>query len=87
MARRKRRITVEDLFRIRVPQTADISPDGESIVYSVKNINEKKNRYTHQLFRVPFKGGQSRPLTSGKANDTQPVWSPNGRKIAFFSER
>ncbi len=87
MARRKRKITAEDLFRIRVPQSADISPDGESIVYSVKNVNQKKNRYTHQLFRVAAKGGKPCPLTRGKANDTQPVWSPDGKKIAFVSER
>lgn len=87
MARRKRRITAEDLFRIRVPESADISPNGESIVYSVKEVREKENKYCHRIFRIGAKGGRPRAMTRGQANDTGPVFSPDGGRIAFVSER
>ena len=87
MAQRKRRITAEDLFRIRIPQSADISPDGETICYSVKRIKEKKNRYCSRIFIVAAGGGTPRALTEGKSLDTQPVWSPDGKRIAFVSDR
>ncbi len=54
-----------------------ISPDGSSIVFSYKG----------DIYRVPAYGGQGIPLTMNEAHDFMPVWSPDGRKIAFASDR
>ncbi len=54
-----------------------ISPDGKSIVFS----------YRGNLWRVSSAGGAATPLTLGDSYNSYPVWSPDGSKIAFASDR
>ena len=54
-----------------------ISPDGETIAFSYKG----------DLFTVPAQGGEAHQLTSNAEYDAYPVWSPDGRSIAFASAR
>jgi Tol biopolymer transport system component len=54
-----------------------ISPDGKSIVFS----------YQGDLYKVPSEGGQAVPLTIHEAYDYMPVWSHDGKWIAFASDR
>ena len=54
-----------------------ISPDGTQIAFSYQGV----------LYLVPTAGGVARPLTTGKDYTYKPVWSPDGNKIAFASDR
>jgi len=54
-----------------------ISPDGQTIAFSYKG----------DIFTVPVSGGNASPLTIHEAYDYMPVWSPDGRSIAFASDR
>ena len=54
-----------------------ISPDGKTIAFSYKG----------DLYTVPVSGGTAKQLTSNPAYDSNPVWSPDGSKIAFVSDR
>ena len=54
-----------------------ISPDGKSVVFS----------YGGDLYIVASEGGEARKLTSHQAYDYAPVWSPDGKTIAFASDR
>lgn len=54
-----------------------ISPDGSEIVFS----------YQGDLYKVKTAGGQAVPLTTHQAHDYMPVWSPDGKSIAFASDR
>jgi tricorn protease len=54
-----------------------ISPDGQAIVFAYKG----------DLYRVPADGGVAVPLTIHEAHDYLPVWSHDGKSIAFASDR
>jgi Amidohydrolase family/WD40-like Beta Propeller Repeat len=55
----------------------DLSPDDGSIAFELLG----------DLYRIPAQGGEARALTHGMAFDSQPVFSPDGRDIAFISDR
>ena len=54
-----------------------ISPDGSQIVFS----------YQGDLYKVSSEGGQAIPLTLHDAHDYMPVWSRDGKQLAFASDR
>ena len=55
----------------------DVSPDGQTIVFDLLG----------DLYTLPIAGGTATRLTSGLAYDAQPRFSPDGRQIAFISDR
>lgn len=82
-----RRLRAEDIAAIALPQSPAISPDAETVVYAVKRMQLAENRYTSHLLRVPLRGGRPVRLTHGAHLDTSPCMSPDGRHVAFLSDR
>ena len=55
----------------------DVSPDGQTIVFD----------FLGDLYTMPVAGGKAAPLTTGMAFDAQPRFSPDGKKVAFVTDR
>ena len=73
-----------DLSVLRVPGTPTLSPDGRLAVVAVSYPDLDVDDYVAQLWLVPTDGSASaRQLTHGW-RDTDPVWSPDGRWLAFL---
>ena len=74
-----------DLSRQVMIQGVALSPAGDTIVYARRTI--EKGKYRTRLWSVPWKGGRAEQLTFADANDTKPVFSPDGRSLVFVSDR
>jgi Tol biopolymer transport system component/imidazolonepropionase-like amidohydrolase len=57
--------------------SVDVSPDGKALAFDVLG----------DIYGLPISGGKARALTSGPAWDSQPRFSPDGKTIAFTSDR
>ncbi len=64
----------------RVVDDVDLSPDGTRIAFTSGGSRE-------DLFLLAADGSGLRQLTDDPARDRGPQWSPDGRRIAFYSNR
>ena len=77
----------EDLFRIRFVSDPQLHPDGRRVAFVVTVLSEARDEYLSTIWVVDVSGGDARPFTRGPRRDTAPRWSPDGRWLAFVSER
>ena len=78
----------DDMARLGRLGDYDVSRDGKWIVYSVSRADLDENKLTSALWLVPVDRSQpARRLTAGTKKDREPRFSPDGRRIAFVSDR
>ena len=79
--------TGDDILALKLVTDPNVSPDGRSVAYVVESLNPEKDAYQTDVWLVPTTGGDARPLASSPASDDFPRFSPDGRFVAFLSER
>ena len=82
------RFVPADLARLAGVTEPDLSPDGEFVAYTVTTTNGEVDALVSDLWRVSHDGRDRVQLTrTAKASEWQPLWSPDGRSLAFLADR
>jgi dipeptidyl aminopeptidase/acylaminoacyl peptidase len=71
------------ISRIAEPQ---ISPDGNTVAFTVQTIDIENNTRPRHIYTVPVSGGTPRAITR-EGNNDRPRWMPDGKRIVFVSSR
>ncbi|MBI3696988.1 MAG: S9 family peptidase [Acidobacteria bacterium] len=73
-------------FQLAGPDGYAISPDGQELCY-VSNPDEQPAASTNnELYVVPIAGGPAKKITSNPGDDKSPLYSPDGRYIAYRAQ-
>jgi dipeptidyl aminopeptidase/acylaminoacyl peptidase len=80
----------DDVYRLRVATEPRLSRDGRYAVFTLQAVAPTYDAYWQALWIVPTDpsaDGEPRQLTLGARNDRYPRFSPDGRTLAFISDR
>ncbi len=83
----KRAMTLEDVTAFERVSNPVLSPDGFFVVYESTTSSLKEDEHTTHLRMVRADGTGLRTLTGQGTRNTQAAWSPDGRFLAFVSNR
>ena len=79
--------SVDQIVSLKRVGSPAISPDGRLVAYTVRETNWDENAYETEIWLADSSGGSPRQLTNAKGSSDAPAWSPDGRWLAFVSDR
>lgn len=84
----KELMKVTDMLKIKQLSNVTISPDGNKVAFVVNNIepdgeSKWEYKYSNQIYLTTTDGTMSPKALTTKESATSPVWSPDGKQLAF----
>jgi dipeptidyl aminopeptidase/acylaminoacyl peptidase len=84
----RRAVTLEEQFAIRDVSDPAVSPDGRWVAYVVSENDLEKDESVSDLWLASWDGATRIQLTHTEdESESDPAWSPNGKTLAFLSDR
>jgi dipeptidyl aminopeptidase/acylaminoacyl peptidase len=84
-AQQKRTITFDDFSAVRGVSDPQLSPDGKTVLYTVRTTDVAANKRAAQTFSVQASGGTPQAFPAADAGATEARWSPDGKHVAFIA--
>jgi dipeptidyl aminopeptidase/acylaminoacyl peptidase len=82
-----RALALDDLFTLRGVSDPQFSPDGEWVAFTVSRLDRKTDKNDSDIWMASWDGTRRLRMTSSAASEHTPRFSPDGRYLAFLSDR
>jgi dipeptidyl aminopeptidase/acylaminoacyl peptidase len=81
------KLALDDIYRVRQVSAPELSPDGGWVAYTVSAPDTVKDQADQDVWMASWDGRTNLRLTTSKSREHTPRWSPDGRYLAFLSDR
>jgi dipeptidyl aminopeptidase/acylaminoacyl peptidase len=82
-AQQKRVITVDDLWSMKRVGSITVSPNGETIAFSLSQYSMETNSGQSDIYLMNIDGNNLRSILNSEKSESNPTFSPDGSKLAY----
>jgi dipeptidyl aminopeptidase/acylaminoacyl peptidase len=83
----KKQFDVQDLYLHRKVTELACHPESRRVAATVRSVDRENDKYLSCIWSFDLDGSAPAQLTRGPGRDNSPCWSPDGRDLAFVSDR